>query len=108
MLERQSLRVTNARDGYEAIAAAERERPDLILLDIKMPGLDGFEVLRRLKGRPETAAIPVIILTAEGMNQSARAHGLDLGVHAYLEKPIAAERLISSVTAALRQGGTNE
>jgi PAS domain S-box-containing protein len=101
ILQRHGMQVSNARDGYEAIAAAEEQRPDVILLDLKMPGLDGFEVLRRLKSRPETAAIPVIILTADDISQPGHSSWLDRGAHAFLAKPIAAERLISSVSAAL-------
>jgi PAS domain S-box-containing protein len=106
LLRRYGMRVSSASDGYAALGAVEAQPPDVILLDIKMPGLDGFEVLRRLKARPATAAIPVIILTADDLSDSTRAQGRDLGAHAYLEKPIAYERLINSVNAAIgRDGG---
>lgn len=104
LLQRHGLRVANASDGYSALAAVEKQQPDVMLLDIKMPGLDGFEVLRRLHANPATAAIPVIILTANDLSESARAQGLDLGARAYLEKPIAYERLISTITGVLRVG----
>lgn len=107
LLQRHGLRVSSASDGYQALSAVEAQPPDVILLDIKMPGLDGFEVLRRLKAQPATAHIPVLILTANDLSDSTRAQGLDLGAQAYLEKPIAYDRLISSVTAAmgLDEGG---
>jgi PAS domain S-box-containing protein len=103
MLQRHGLLVSNASNGYEALSLAAQQRPDVILLDYKMPGLDGFEVLRRLKGQPATAAIPVIILTADELSQSAREYGLDLGARIFLDKPIAAERLINSVMDAIRR-----
>ena len=101
LLQRHGLRVSNVGDGYSALAAADTQRPDLILLDVQMPGLDGFEVLRRLKASPETAHIPVIILTANDLSEAARSHGYTLGVQAYLEKPVSYERLISTVDTAL-------
>jgi PAS domain S-box-containing protein len=101
LLQRHGIRAADAGDGYGALAAVEAERPDVILLDIQMPGLDGLEVLRRLKGRAETADIPVIILSANDLSDSARAQGLALGADAYLEKPIAYERLISTVNAVM-------
>ena len=75
-----------------------------MLLDIKMPGMDGFEVLRRLKDNPASTHIPVIILTANDLSESARAQCLALGARAYLEKPIAYERLISTINGVLRAG----
>jgi PAS domain S-box-containing protein len=107
LLQRYGLRVVNASDGYSALATVERQRPDVMLLDIKMPGLDGFEVLRRLKGDPTTAGIPVIILTANDLSETTRAQGLALGARAYLEKPIAYERLISTINGVLRAGETS-
>jgi CheY-like chemotaxis protein len=108
LLQRHGLRVSNASDGYGALSAVDSQMPDVILLDIKMPGLDGFEVLRRLKARADTAHIPVIILTANDLSDSTRAQGLDFGAHAYLEKPISYERLISTVSAAISMGEGRE
>jgi DNA-binding response OmpR family regulator len=105
LLQRHGLRVSSAHDGYGALAAVEAEVPDVVLLDIKMPGLDGFEVLRRLKSRPETAAVPIVILTANDLSDSTRAHGLQLGARAYLEKPITYERLVNTVYAVMEPDG---
>lgn len=103
---RSDYAILAATSGEKAIELAHRTpQPDLILLDIKMPGLDGFEVLRRLRANPVTAAIPVIILTANDLSQSTEMEGLELGAVAYLEKPVAYERLISSINAVLRVGG---
>ncbi len=104
LLQRHGLRVSNASDGYVALAAVEKLQPDVILLDIRMPGLDGFEVLRRLSANPVSAHIPVIILTANDLSETTRAQGLELGAKAYLEKPIAYERLISTINGVLRVG----
>jgi len=83
-------RVRAARDGEGALRVARSEpRPDLILLDIVMPGLDGFEVCRRLKADPATAAIPVIFLTARGESED-EAQGFALGAVDYISKPISA------------------
>ena len=106
LLQRHGLRAAHAGDGYGALAAVERQRPDVMLLDIKMPGLNGFEVLRRLKANRATATIPVIILTANDLSEPARAEGQELGARAYLEKPIAYERLIGTIKSVLRAGAT--
>ncbi|GAB4447327.1 MAG: hypothetical protein OHK0015_51320 [Chloroflexi bacterium OHK40] len=104
LLQRHGLHVSAADDGYVALAAAAEQQPDLILLDLKMPGLGGLEVLRRLKARPETASIPVIILTANDLDEPARQQGRELGAQDYLEKPIAYERLIGAIDAVLNDG----
>jgi CheY-like chemotaxis protein len=76
-----------ATDGKTALETAERERPDLILLDVMMPGIDGYEVCRRLKGNRETQNIPVIFITA--LNEGAdELRGLELGARDFLSKPI--------------------
>jgi CheY-like chemotaxis protein len=105
LLQRHGLRVTNVGDGYTALSAIERVRPDVVLLDVKMPGIDGTEVLRRIKQNPATAATRVIILTANDLGDSLQGQVLGLGADGYLEKPITYERLISAVTAAMVPGG---
>jgi PAS domain S-box-containing protein len=101
LLQRHALRVASASDGFSALSMVEQQLPDVILLDIQMPGLSGFEVLRRLKAQERTAQIPVIILTANDLSEPARAQGHALGASAYLEKPVAYERLVSAVWVAL-------
>jgi CheY-like chemotaxis protein len=79
--------VLAATDGKTALETAQRERPDLILLDVLMPGIDGYEVCRRLKGNRETQNIPVIFITA--LNSGAdEIRGLELGARDYLTKPV--------------------
>ena len=78
--------VLQARDGNEALEVASRDKPDLIFLDIMMPGISGFEVLESLKQDPATRDIPVVILSAKGQD-SDRSRGLGLGVVDYIVKP---------------------
>jgi len=95
---------SSARDGISALKAVKRKRPDVILLDIRMPGMDGFEVNRRLKAVPELSNIPVIFLSAhtyDAMRQEASAAG---GVH-FLPKPYDAAKLVAVVEAATAQTG---
>ena len=93
--------VLTAADGYEALAICDRNQVDLILLDIMMPGMDGFEVCERLKANPKTAHIPVIMVTA--LDQSAdRVRGLKAGADDFLTKPVNDLQLISRVKSLLR------
>ena len=92
--------VTAAVDGKTALDLAIQSKPDLILLDSMMPGLDGFEVLRRLKEAPETKDIPVIMLTARRREQDI-VEGLKLGAREYLVKPFMPEELIARIEAIL-------
>jgi CheY-like chemotaxis protein len=81
--------VTVARDGAQTLqAAGGRQLPDLILLDVAMPELDGRDVLRRLKADPRTAAIPVLVVSAFGADQNMRDQLVDLGAADVLEKPV--------------------
>jgi CheY-like chemotaxis protein len=79
--------VLAATDGKTALETAQREQPDLILLDVMMPGIDGYEVCRRLKGNRETQNIPVIFITARGAGED-EIRGLELGARDYLTKPV--------------------
>ncbi|MBN1177916.1 MAG: GAF domain-containing protein [Anaerolineae bacterium] len=89
-----------ASNGNEAIALARRHRPDVILLDVMMPELSGFDVTRVLKSDPDTAAIPILILSII----EDRNHGLTLGADAYLTKPVALGDLLNTIAALLSQG----
>jgi two-component system OmpR family response regulator len=99
--------VERAASGRGALAAVERRRPDLILLDVMLPDLDGFEVARRLR-QDETAGtrIPVIFLTARDATTD-KVEGLRLGVDDYVTKPFSIEELIERVKAVLRRAGTS-
>lgn len=90
-----------ARDGEEALRLCEERRPDVVLLDVNMPGLSGYEVLDEIKRTPALANVPVIILTARQSAEDA-VRGLELGAHDYLRKPVEALELSARVAAALR------
>jgi DNA-binding response OmpR family regulator len=91
-----------ARDGGEAMTVAAAGHPDLIILDVMMPILDGFEVLRRLKAAPALREIPVIILSAKGREQDVMT-GLRGGAVDYIVKPFSLKELTARVEIALRK-----
>ncbi|HEX7023134.1 MAG TPA: ATP-binding protein [Trueperaceae bacterium] len=88
-------------DGRAALAAAEERRPDLVISDIMMPGLNGFELLRKLRDDPRTATIPVILLSARAGEES-RVDGLESGADDYLVKPFSAQELVARVNTHLQ------
>jgi two-component system alkaline phosphatase synthesis response regulator PhoP len=102
-LKRQGFKVVLAVDGEEALQMARAERPDLILLDLIMPKRQGFEVLRELKGSPDTAGIPVIILSNLGQERDIQ-QAMDLGAVAYYVKAnLSLDGLVKHVEAALER-----
>ncbi len=94
--------VITAQSGAEGIEKAGSELPDVILLDVKMPGMDGFETCRRLKSDESTNHIPVIMVTAIKTDPQSRIKGLEIGAEAFLAKPIDQYELVSQVKVALR------
>ncbi len=99
-LEGKGFNVRCAYNGKELLAALEKEKPDLILLDVMMPGMDGFEVLIRLKWNPATASIPVILLTAKVHHEDV-LRGYKLGTDHYLKKPFDNSQLVTSINRLL-------
>jgi DNA-binding response OmpR family regulator len=99
-LRRAGHIVTEAGTGQEALATVAAA--DLVLLDVNLPDMSGFDVCRRIKGDPRTAAIPVIQVSATAVDVADRAHGLTQGADAYLVEPTEPEELLATVTAALR------
>ncbi len=98
-LELEGFRVVRAANGSEALEKASREHPDLVLLDIMMPEMDGFETLEGLR---ETSSVPVIFLTAKN-EEVDRIKGLDLGADDYITKPFSPRELVSRIRAVLRR-----
>ncbi len=94
----EGFEVVTAFDGEEAISKAERERPDLVVLDIMMPKLDGYETCRRLKENDKTKNIPVILLSAKGRSMDQRV-GLDAGADEYITKPFSPRKLVERIRA---------
>jgi two-component system, OmpR family, phosphate regulon response regulator PhoB len=101
-LAREAYRVRTADSGPEAIRATEVERPDLIVLDLMLPGMSGLAVLEELRRRPEMADVPVILLTARREEQD-RIAGLRLGADDYVAKPFSPQELVLRVAAVLRR-----
>jgi CheY-like chemotaxis protein len=99
-LERKGYQVVLAVDGQEGLEMAAREAPDLVLMDMSLPVLDGWEATRRLKAAAETRHIPVIALTAHAMS-SDRDKALDAGCDEYDTKPIELPRLLGKIEALL-------
>lgn len=99
--------VVTAMDGHKALEQARNEKPDLILLDLMLPGLDGLEVCRRLKQEAGTQHIPVIILTAKG-EEVDRVVGLELGVDDYVVKPFSPRELVLRIKAVLRRSAESD
>ena len=98
-LEEEGYRVIEAVDGIAALDECRRAAPDVVLLDVEMPGIDGREVLRRLKADPGLADIPVVFLTAR-TGMADVVDGLRSGAHDYLRKPFEPEELVARVAAA--------
>jgi CheY-like chemotaxis protein len=102
-LVRRGFDLILAKDGAEAMALAGSEQPDLILMDMSLPVLDGWEVARRLKADAKTAKLPIIALTAHVMTGD-REKALDAGCDDYDVKPVEFERLLQKIEAQLKKG----
>ena len=101
MLDGQGYQLELAINGFEALQTAERVRPDLILLDVMMPGMDGFETCRRLRSTPQLAEVPIIILTALD-NHASLMKGLESGADDFLSKPVERRELVARVRTITR------
>jgi signal transduction histidine kinase/DNA-binding response OmpR family regulator len=102
IFERAGYSVRTANDGPAALDIAVHDRPDLILLDILMPGMNGFEVLQKLRDDPRTASIPTIMLTANAKEPADVARGLGLGADDYVYKPFVPQELLARAQAKIR------
>jgi two-component system response regulator ResD len=100
-LEREGFRVDVAADGAAAVDAASRERPDVVLLDLMLPKVDGFEVFRRLRNDGD---VPIVMLTAKG-EEVDRVVGLELGADDYVTKPFSPREVVARIKAVLRRNG---
>ena len=96
--------VIGAADGGEALEAANSQKPDLILLDVMMPVMDGFQVLKKLKTDPDTKEIPVIMLTAKSQERDV-VTGLESGAEDYVVKPFSFPELLARINSALDHKG---
>ncbi len=100
MLNKEGYEIFTAQSGEEAINTAKTEKPDLVLMDVVMPGINGFQATRELSKTPETAHIPVIIITTKDQ-QTDKVWATRQGAKAYLVKPVKENELLSSVKAHL-------
>ena len=101
-LSREGYQVTTSTSGEDAIKAVESKPPDLILLDLMLPGADGFEVCRRIHNNPASQNIPIVMLTAKG-EEADIVTGLELGADDYITKPFSPKVLIARIRAVLRR-----
>jgi CheY-like chemotaxis protein len=104
MLETEGYRIREARNGREALAAAREEAPFLALIDLSMPSLDGWGLLRELRADERTRLVPCVAVTAFAANQD-RLRALEAGFDAYISKPFRSKELIELVNSFARKGG---
>jgi PAS domain S-box-containing protein len=102
VLRQAGFEVREAATGTDALRLVESEHPDLVLLDVNLPDVDGFEVCRQIKTRPDTSGIPVLYLSAAYRAAEHRVQGLDLGADGYLTQPVDPRELVATVNALLR------
>ena len=100
-LEKDGFSVTVAHDGPEGLRAAEEQKPDLVMLDIMLPGMDGWQVCKRLR---QTSKVPIIMLTAKGETED-KVQGLEMGADDYIVKPFEVKELLARIHAVLRRTG---
>jgi len=101
-LKKEGFKTLVAHDGEDALDSATRDRPDLVILDLMLPGMDGLEVCKALKSETKTASIPIIMLTAKSQ-ESDKVVGLELGADDYVTKPFSPRELIARIKAVLRR-----
>lgn len=104
-LKRRGYRVEAVHDGDGGLYAVETTLPDLVILDVMLPGMDGWEVCRRIRENPATKGIPVLMLTARRDERDLLA-GFDVGADDYMKKPFSVNELAARVKSLLRRGGT--
>ncbi len=101
-LKKEGFRTFSAHNGEDAVDLAGKENPDIVLLDLMLPGIDGLEVCKALKNEAKTARIPIIMLTAKAQ-ESDKIVGLELGADDYITKPFSPRELIARIKAVLRR-----
>ena len=101
MLSRFNFKLKTAANGQQALESIEAQKPDLLLLDLMMPIMDGFEVIRRLRANPATADIQIVILSALNSNEDV-VKGFNLGANDFIMKPIIMEKLLNCVVTQMQ------
>lgn len=100
MIGKEGYDVITASNGLTGLRMATEDKPDLLILDVMLPGLDGFEICSRLRAEPQTAKLPIIMLSAKGQDAD-KTTGLQVGANEYLAKPVDRAVLLEKVTALL-------
>lgn len=100
ILEKEGYQVLTAVNGLEGLRKVKEEKPDLLILDVMLPGLDGFEVCHRLRAETQTAQLPILMLSAKGQ-AADKATGLQVGANEYLTKPVERSVLLSTIETLL-------
>ena len=106
-LEQEGYQVLSAPNGLEGLKKAQEEAPGLIILDVMLPGMDGFQVCRRLRATDSTADIPILMVSAKA-RESDRGTGPKLGADEYLTKPVSPSELVASVERLLAMKGSKQ
>ena len=101
LLERNGMRVITAKDGLDALQVLQEHLPDVILLDIEMPRMDGYEVAAHLRGDPRLKHIPIVMITSR-VGEKHRARAIELGVDDYLGKPYQENQLLDAIEPLVR------
>ena len=101
-LAQERFKVLTAEDGEQALQVIQREKPNLVVLDLMLPGLSGMEICKILRNRPETAKLPILMLTAKA-GEADRIVGLEMGADDYLAKPFSPREMVARVRAILRR-----
>lgn len=100
ILEKEGYEVLTAVDGLEGLRSAKEENPDLLILDVMLPGIDGFEICHSLRAESQTAQLPILMFSAKGQ-EADKATGLKVGADEYLTKPVERTVLLSKIEALL-------
>jgi len=106
-LEKEGYLIRGVQDGESGLSAAKKEMPELVVVDLMLPGIDGLDVCRSLRSDPRTARIPIIMLTAKS-EESDRVLGLELGADDYVTKPFSPRELIARIKAVLRRTSVSQ
>jgi chemosensory pili system protein ChpA (sensor histidine kinase/response regulator) len=103
LLERNGMRVLTARDGLDAVAVMQDNIPDVVLLDIEMPRMDGYEVAANMRADPRLKDVPIIMITSR-VGEKHRARAIELGVDEYLGKPYQESQLLEAIAPLVERG----
>ena len=106
-LEKAGYQVVTASNGLQGLRKARSEKPDLLILDVMLPGVDGFEICHRLRADPQTAQLPILMLSAK-FQEIDRQTGLKAGANVYLTKPVSPSEMVSRVEELLAQKTSSE